>query len=119
MDKTFSWLARGLGLAACLFFGLFAVGEGIPDLRKGAADGRLLVMLVLLSAAVVFYLLAWARPSLGGALLGLTGLGLGLNVLIPSSFTNVRASLIYALPFVVPGLMFVGASRAGRPAGPR
>ena len=121
MNSILKWVGRVVGFVACGFFGLFAVGEGIPDLLKGG-NGTLRVTLILLLVATAGYVLAWSRPLAGGALLGLAGLGLGLNVLMRSAFTDVRFSLVYGLPFLFAGLMFVGAGLARgqqAPAGAR
>jgi hypothetical protein len=107
MDSILKWAGRAVGFVACGFFGLFAIGEGIPDLLKGG-DGTLRVTLILLLVAVLGYILAWSRPLPGGVLLGLAGVGLGLNVFIRSAFTDVRFSLVYGLPFLFAGLMFLG-----------
>jgi hypothetical protein len=106
------WLARGLAAAACAFFVAFAVGEGIPDLLRGLDDG-LVLTLVLLCVAVAAAALAWRDPRAGGALLVAAGLALGLHVLRASGGAGVRAGLIYAVPFVLPGLLFL-AIRARR-----
>jgi hypothetical protein len=100
------WLARGLAAAACAFFVAFAVGEGIPDLLRGIDDG-LVLTLVLLAVAVGGAALAWRDPRAGGALLVAAGGALGVHVLRVSGGAGVRAGLIYAVPFVLPGLLFL------------
>jgi hypothetical protein len=106
------WLARGLAAAACAFFVAFAVGEGIPDLLRGVDDG-LVLTLVLLAVAVAGAALAWRDPRAGGALLVAAGVALGVHVLRVSGGEGMRAGLIYAVPFVLPGLLFL-AIRARR-----
>ena len=106
------WLARGLAAAACAFFVAFAIGEGVPDLLR-AFDGVLALTLLLLAVAVAGAALAWREPRAGGALLVAAGVALGLHVLRASGGAGARAGLIYAVPFVLPGLLFL-AIRARR-----
>jgi hypothetical protein len=110
------WVARGLAAAACAFFVAFAIGEGVPDLRRGA-DPVLVLTLLLIGAAVLATGLAYARPREGGAALVAAALALGLNALLaggaPGSGRAVRAGLVYAVPFLLPGVLFL-AVRAGR-----
>jgi len=112
MRKTLVVIARVVGLVSCAFFGAFAIGEGVPDLVRGA-DGGLWVTLLLLSAAVGSYFLAWLKPRIGGALLAAAGVALGLHVLLSSGHRDVRFGLVYGVPFTLTGLIFLGA------AGPR
>jgi len=99
------WLARilcGLGLA---FFGLFIFGEGIPKWSE-IEDGQLKTMLMLMAFAAFAYFFSWFKPKEGGLAIALAGFLLGLNMFYHGGLGDTEAALIYALPFVIPGVMF-------------
>lgn len=100
-----NWLARiicGLGL---VFFGIFIFGEGIPDLWN-IEDGQLKTILMLMAFAAFAYFFAWFKPREGGVAILLAGVLLGLNMFYHGGMDDVMATLIFALPFVIPGIMF-------------
>lgn len=101
--KLIIWAARIIGGLALIFFGMFIVGEGIPDLKE---NPQVQTMLFMLAFAAFAYFFAWFKPKEGGIALTLAGFLLGLNMLYYGGIDDVKAGLIYALPFLIPGILF-------------
>jgi Na+/glutamate symporter len=99
------WLARILGGLAVAFFGIFVLGEGIADLQD-ARDFQLRSMLLLLAFASFAYFFSLWKPKEGGIAMAIAGAVMGLNMFYHGGIGDVEAALIYALPFLVPGVMF-------------
>ena len=100
-----TWTARISGLLIIAFFMLFFVGEGIPDLIEGKGSG-LLQFLPFMLPVFIGFIMAWRRPAAGGWLL-IAGAILVAAYLL---FNNdIRAAIIYGLPFLLMGLCFLAA----------
>ena len=99
------WSARTLGGVAVLFFGIFVIGEGIADLRE-SRDFQFRSMLLLLAFASFAYFFAWWKPKEGGIAMVIAGLVMGLDMFYHGGIGDLNAMLIYALPFLVPGVLF-------------
>lgn len=100
-----TWIARIIGGLALVFFGMFIIGEGIPDLRE-IVDPQLRNMLMLMAFTAFAYLFAWFKPKEGGIAMTLAGVLLGLNMLFYGGMDDFVAALIFALPFLIPGVLF-------------
>lgn len=100
-----NWLARVLGGLAVAFFGIFVLGEGIPDLRD-VQDFQLRSMLLLLAFSSFAYFFAWFKPKEGGIAMAIAGAVMGLNMFYHGGIGDIIAALIYSLPFLIPGLIF-------------
>ena len=103
--KTTRWIARIMGGLSVIFFGMFFIGEGIPDLFNDKT-GQLQSMMLLLGFAIMGYIFAWKREKEGGIVMSVSGVLMGLYLLYQGGFEDSVAMLVYALPFLVPGLMF-------------
>ena len=100
-----TWAARTLGGVSVLFFGIFVIGEGVKGLRE-SQDFQFRSMLLLLAFASFAYFFAWWKPKEGGIAMTLAGLVMGLDMFYHGGIGDINAVLIYALPFVVPGVLF-------------
>ena len=100
-----NWLARILGGLAVAFFGIFVLGEGIPDLRN-VQDFQLRSMLLLLAFSSFAFFFAWFKPKEGGIAMAIAGAVMGLNMFYHGGVGDAVAALIYSLPFIIPGVMF-------------
>ena len=100
------WTGRIGGLLVTAFFGLFILGEGLPDILKGA--GRdLLRFLPFTLLTLAGFAVAWFRPLTGGRML------LGGALLMGAYFLYTGDSvtgLIYTLPSLFIGFCFIGAA---------
>ncbi len=99
------WIARILGGLAVVFFGMFVFGEGIPDWKE-IENFQLKSMLTLLAFAAFGYFFSWFREKEGGIVMTISGLIMGMNMFYHGVAGDTAAALIYALPFLIPGLMF-------------
>ncbi len=106
----FKWLARAIGGIALLFFGSFFIGEGIPDLIN-SANGHLQSMMMMMGFALVGYIFAWFRPKEGGYVLAFSGVIMGLTMFYQGGMKDITMVLVYAIPFIVSGVLFVLYSR--------
>ena len=103
--STLQWTARILGGLAVVFFGIFAMGEGTPDLFH-ADNMQLKALMTLLVFAAFGYFFSWFKEKEGGIVLSVSGVLLGMNVFYSGGMNDMGMTLIYMLPFLVPGLMF-------------
>ena len=99
------WTARITGLISCIFFISFMIGEGFPDLIN-QQDGQLITVMSLLGVVVIGYIFAWFREKEGGIILIFISVIIGLYLLYLSE-NNVLAAIIYCLPFLIPGILFL------------
>jgi len=104
--NTLRWLARITGGLSVLFFGMFFIGEGIPDLQHGDG-GDLQSVLLLLVFAIAGYLFAWFREKEGGLVMLFSGIIMGLTVYYSGGPKQIQGTLIYSLPFIIPALLFL------------
>ncbi|MBE2230399.1 MAG: hypothetical protein IAE96_07145 [Chitinophagaceae bacterium] len=100
------WAGRIGGLLVTAFFGLFILGEGLPDILKGA--GRdLLRFLPFTLLTLAGFGVAWFKPLTGGKML------LGGALLMGAFFLytgDTVMGLVYVLPSLLTGLCFIGAA---------
>lgn len=110
--KVIKWIALIIGGIALLFFGMFIFAEGIPDIWN-IEDGRLKAMLLLMAFAAFGYFFSFFKPKEGGMVLTFSGLLLGLNMFYFGGTDDTIPALIYALPFLIPGIMlwWVGSNK--------
>ncbi len=93
-----------IGGLALLFFGAFIFGEGLPDFKE-IEDPQLKTMLLLMAFAAFGYFFSFFKPKEGGMVLTFAGLVLGLNMLYHDGGDDFIPSLIYGLPFLIPGVL--------------
>ncbi len=108
--KIVNWLARILGGLAILFFGVFVIGEGLPDMKEGVPS-EIQSTIILFGFFALGYIFAWFREKEGGIVMILAGAiqALSLSYLIgPDDWPVI---LIFSLPFLLPGLLFWWAGR--------
>jgi len=110
-NTVYKWSARIIGGLALLFFGSFFIGEGIPDLIKGG-DGHLQSMMLLMGFALLGYIFAWFREKEGGYVLLFSGVIMGLTMFYDGGLRNISMTLVYSVPFIVSGLLFLRAGKS-------
>jgi hypothetical protein len=107
------WIARVSALLMVGFFGLIAVGEGLPPLLRLPLPVRLEFAALVL--VFIGYALGWRHPAAGGtlALLGVAGFNA-----VELSVNGKLAGGYFPL-FAVPGLLYLNAgywARSGKAA---
>jgi hypothetical protein len=110
-NTVYKWSARIIGGLALLFFGSFFIGEGIPDLIKGG-DGHLQSMMLLMGFALLGYIFAWFREKEGGYVLVFSGFIMGLTIFYDGGLKDISMILVYSVPFIVSGLLFLCAGKS-------
>ncbi len=108
---VYKWSARIIGGLGLLFFGSYFIGEGIPDLIKGG-DGHLQSMMLLMGFALLGYIFAWFREKEGGYVLVFSGVVMGLTMFYDGGLNDISLILVYSLPFIVSGLLFLWAGKS-------
>ncbi len=108
MDKkqVLKWLGRISGFLICGFFLAFMIGEGVPEIAKGADVLPILPILIMLSIALAGYVVAWFYERTGGAILIVAALTMAVYHFYIGGIENVRGALIYGLPFLIVGIIF-------------
>ena len=101
--QPFKILAQSIGILVCLFFLLFIIGEGVPDIISGKANG-LFIFLPLLLLPVVGYFMTWFQETTGTFLMITGGIALLSWFLIMG---DVKMALVYGLPFIITGGLFL------------
>jgi uncharacterized membrane protein HdeD (DUF308 family) len=111
-NNVVKWFARILGGVAVVFFGVFYIGGGIPDLVK-EADSHLRSMMILMSFAVLGYIFSLFREKEGGWILAFSGFVIGLTMFYNSGMKDILFALVFSVPFLISGLLFVYAAGKG------
>jgi predicted membrane protein len=101
--RMYKTLAQTVGVVACLFFLLFIIGEGIPDIVKGDGGG-LLSFLPFILVPIAGFILTWFKEWPGVLLLTAGGVALMVYFFIKG---DTAMALVYGLPFIVTGLLFL------------
>lgn len=101
--RMYKTLAQTVGVVACLFFLLFIIGEGIPDVVKGNGDG-FLVFLPFILLPIAGFILTWFKEWPGVILLTAGGVALMVYFFIKG---DMAMAMVYSLPFIVTGLLFM------------
>lgn len=101
--RMYKTLAQTVGVVACLFFLLFIIGEGIPDVVKGNGDG-FLAFLPFILLPIAGFILTWFKEWPGVILLTAGGVALMVYFFIKG---DTAMAMVYSLPFIVTGLLFM------------
>lgn len=104
--KLIALIIAGIAL---LFFGALILGEGILNLKE-IDDSQLKTMLLLILFALAGYIFAWFREKEGGLVLLISGILLGMNLVFYTADDWIPG-LVYALPFMISGVMLLFVNR--------
>lgn len=104
------WIARFIAGFALVFFGMFILGEGVPNWNE-IDDPQLKSMLMLLVFATAGYVFAWFREKEGGIVLIVSSILMGMDMFYHGGADDTVAALIFMLPFFIPGLLFLWVGR--------
>lgn len=103
VSKILHYLALILGFQVSLFFTLFLIAEGGAGLFEGKI--AVLPILILMIISVGGYILALSNPQKGGIVMITGGILMIIYLLIIGGIGEYKMSLIYGMPFIVPGLV--------------
>ena len=109
------WTARILGLLVVLFVLAWDIGGVVAIVTERTLDPLHVLQAVVLSWAAATMLLAWRWEKLGGLLAALTGIVLGIVILLTvEPERKIYLLLVISLPPIVIGGAFLVADRGLR-----
>lgn len=101
--RMYKTLAQTVGVVACLFFLLFIIGEGVPDILKGNGNG-LITFLPFILVPVAGFILTWFKEMAGAIVLTAGGVAPMVYFFIKG---DTAMAMVYGLPFIVTGVLFL------------
>ncbi|MFN8251710.1 MAG: hypothetical protein U0V75_07480 [Ferruginibacter sp.] len=101
--RMYKTLAQTIGVVSCLFFLLFIIGEGVPDLVKGNGEG-LLSFLPLVLIPVAGFVLTWFKEWAGALMITAGAVALLLYFMLRG---ETAMAMVYSIPFLVTGALFM------------
>ena len=101
--RPYKILSQSIGLMVCLFLAFFILGEGILSIIKGSGSNQTLFLL-LFAVPVASYIITWFAEGLGAS--GMLGGGV-LLLLFFMQRGDTNMALLFGLPFIVAGLLFM------------
>lgn len=107
--RVFRWIGRLTGFLGLVFFVSFLLGQGLQTIKNSNSNFDLLFILTLFSFGLVANSIGWFFEIVGGFLLLLCGLTLGVLIAFSDVFGTFGYTLIFSLPFLVPGIFFLVA----------
>jgi len=110
LTLTMRYLARIISTLLAAFLLLFAIGEGINSWSRGGGmefDYEHIKMTVYFALIAVGTILGWWRDIFGGVILTLVGIVFSLTVLIEMESHDYWIILIFGMPFLVCGALFL------------
>jgi len=110
--KILHYTALILGFQASVFFTLFLIAEGGADLFEGKTS---VIPIMLMMIFTVFgYIHSIRKPGPGSQIMIAGGVIMAVYLLFLGGIDEIKMSLIYGLPFIIPGLIFYFNSRKNR-----
>ncbi len=119
LTKGLRWSARVVGLLANGLFVLFLVESGariIPMLSWSSPRGLPLLVAMVVAAAGV--LIAWRWELVGGALAVVGAVAIVILIYLGAGTILFRATMVFILPLIVPGILFLVCYRRSWPRPP-
>lgn len=99
----FSWALAGV---ASLFFLVFLIGEGIPDIVRGAAKD-LVFFLPFLVIAIAGCIISFFKQKFGAILMLIGGIGIDIILYLQGGSAQFGIMVVYGLPYIFPGGVFL------------
>ena len=101
--RMYKTLAQIAGIATCLFFLLFIIGEGVPDIVNGRGQG-LVSFLPFILVPIAGFILTWFKEWPGVIVLIAGAAGLMIYLFTKG---NENAAFVYGLPFLLTAILFL------------
>lgn len=102
--KIMHYAALLLGFQVSVFFIFFLIAGAAADLMEGKI--AVIPVMIIMISAVAGYIWAVTSPYKGSLLMIAGGTVLGVYLLIAGGLSEVGMSLLFALPFIVTGILF-------------
>jgi len=107
--KILRYIALILGFQASAFFTFFLIAEGGADLFAGKI--RVIPILLMMILSVGGFIWAVMKPLKGSLVMIAGGAIMTLYLLILGGISEIMMSLIFGLPFIIPGVIFYFTSK--------
>ena len=107
--KILRYIALILGFQASAFFTIFLIAEGGSDLFAGKISVIPILLMMILS--VSGFIWAVMKPLKGSLVMIAGGVIMAIYLLILGGITEITMSLVFGLPFIIPGVIFYFISK--------
>jgi hypothetical protein len=105
--STFShWFAWTMSVIASIFFGIYMIGEDIPNYISGSDPTLLWFILALLVAITGTALSVWNRIN-GGLTMLAGGVGLVFYFYFTAGWSDSGLMVAYGLPYILPAFLLL------------
>lgn len=109
--RQYRWAARLTGIIGMVFFVSYFTAVGYQQLAKTDDASAIIFVLILFALCLLSYILSWFAEIVGGTLLTTAAVLLPLYVFYCGLVEITTAISYYALPFLIPGILFMVAWR--------
>jgi len=96
------WFSWAMAVGASLFFLIFLIGEGIPDVLRGKAKD-LIYFLPFLIIAITGCTLSFFKQKPGAILMLVGGIGIVITLYLQGGIAQFGIMVVYGLPYIFPG----------------
>lgn len=111
-SKILNYTALILGFQASVFFTLFLIAEGGAELLEGKISVIPIMMMMIFTVAGFIY--AIRKPEKGSLIMIAGGVIMAVYLMFMGGIGELKMSLIYGLPFIIPGLILFFNSKKKR-----
>lgn len=109
ITKILRYTALILGFQASAFFTFFLISAGVACILESKFS--VLPLMVMMIFAVGSFILEVIKPSKGSLLMIVAGVIMSVYLLLIGGFGQIFMSLVYGMPFIIPGLFFYYSSK--------
>ncbi len=109
--RQYRWAARLTGILSMVFFISRFTAVGIDAFKPPDQSPDIFFVIILFTLCLFTYLLSWYAEILGGALLTIASILFPIYVHYNVGIILADAIIHYALPFLIPGILFMIAWR--------
>jgi CHASE2 domain-containing sensor protein len=110
--KLLGKLATAFGILAAFLFVFLLIPQSVADLLDGKTDGIPILILMLISVAGLG--IAFRKSRKGGLIMLVTGGITCLYLFIMAGGSELLMPLLFTLPLLIPGTIFVLFGKAGK-----
>jgi len=108
--KILRYTALMLGFQVSVFFTFFLIAGGAAELVEGKM--AVIPVMIIMMLAVAGFIWAVTSPQKGSLLMIAGGTLLAVYLLVLAGVSELGMSLIFGLPFIVPGILFYLSGRS-------
>jgi hypothetical protein len=109
--RQYRWAARLTGILCMVFFVSWFTAVGIEDFKPPDQSPDIFFVIILFTLCFLTYILSWYAEIVGGALLTIAAILFPVYAHYNADVAVSVAVIHYALPFLLPGVLFMIAWR--------